>query len=665
MPRALGWLKRLAQAVLVAVVVAGVVDTLWRFGLLSWADNYVSDTWHFVRPAEDPADLPVVLIAIDDETLKKIDDPLVFWSPHLAVGIQNLHAAGASVVGLDVLFTVSGEDWLSRNMVTEDFLRATEHVEDVPELDDISMKARNWDGPMRMVIAMGKVVLVGFVAPDPTPKQLCESKMKEFSALLPSQQSHSGYSNLSEDTDGVVRRARPVIFPETEALTPETRKQFHCPALQFGLVMVLHHLQQDLLADGWNLPGRAITRADRYRVPIHFAGPRGTFPSVPFWKVAAGELSDEERALIAGRVAIIGTSHTGDQDIWMTPYDRIAGEERRRMPGMEVQANVVNTLISGTVVRELNGLVRGALFLGLGLGLAIVFSFASLRVSGLIVVLQAICWPSIGYFLFSYVHVILPAASMGFLGLAVFGAVYAARFSGEEQERRHLRQVFSRYVSDDVVGEILSSPEKLGLGGVSREITILFSDIRNFTTISEQLEPEEVVEMLNEYFARACPHILENRGRVDKFIGDAVMAVFGAPVHQEDHARQALRAATGMSKECDAFKTWMKERFPDRDLPEFDIGIGIHTGPAVAGNIGFDRVTEYAVIGDAVNTASRLEGLTKQLGVRTVLSRQTLEAAGRGIQTGEKMEVPVKGRVEPVEVLEFISMSTITLPERA
>jgi len=653
MNTALGLLKRLLQAVIVALVVALAVETLWRVGLLSWADNYVSDTWHYLRPAESPDDLPVVLIAIDDETLDEIVDPMVFWSPHLAGAIDNLHAAGASVVGLDVLFTVSGEEWLSRNMVTPDFLKATEEVEGIDELDQLAMTARTWDQPLRSTLHQGKVVMVGFVAPNPTRKDPCKSKMKEFSALLPSRQSHSGYSSLSEDSDGVVRRVRPIMDPEPEPQPRDGRKRSKCPALQFGLVLVLHHLGLDPLDDAWDLPGHTIDRVDNARSPIHFAGPRGTFPSVPFWKVAKGELTEAERALINGRVALIGTTHSGDQDIWMTPYDRMAAQDRMRMPGVELQANIVNTLISGTVVRELNAWMRGGLFLGLGLVFGVLFSFASMRVSGLLMVLQALTWPLFGYFVFSGVHVILPAASMGFLGLLVFGAVYAVRFSGEEKERRFLREVFSRYVSDDVVGEILSSPEKLGLGGAGREITILFSDIRNFTPMCEELEPEEVVEMLNAYFAMVCPHILENRGRVDKFIGDAIMAVFGAPVHSDDHARQALKAALGMSRDCDRFRLWLKQRFGDRDLPEFDIGIGVHTGLAVVGNIGFDKVTEYAVIGDAVNTASRLEGLTKQMKTRILISRQTAIAAGMGRQEGTGMHLNVKGRAEAVEVVRF------------
>ena len=659
-------LRRIAQTVAVALLMAVVVEGMWRAEMLRWADNYVADRWLSIREPVAQADLPVVLISIDDQSLVEITDPMVFWGPHIGHAIDNLRVNGATVVGIDLGFPVSGEDWLHENVFTDELLSAATAIENVPALDAAIMKTRTWDMPLRATLFQGDSVMVVLANPDETDRENpCIVPMNEFASMLPSAQSNMGYSNLGEDSDAVIRRFRPFVLPEPADLKLDSavRNRFPCPTLHLATVLALHHLDLDFNANNWDLPGRAMSRSMEGEIPISYAGPRGTFPSIPFWKVAKGELTEDEKALIQDRIAIIGTSYLGAHDLWISPYDRFHADSRFRMAGFEVQANAVTTLVRGLIITEPNEIGRLSLFGGMGLIFGLIFSFASMRPSAIIAVLQALAWPLVGAWVYQTYQLVLPTASMAFQGLAVFGAVYAVRFSGEERERQFLRQVFSRYVSDEVVGEILNSPHGLGLGGVNREITILFSDIRNFTTISEKLEPEEVVEMLNEYFSRACPHILENRGRVDKFIGDAVMAVFGAPVHQEDHARWALRAATGISKECDAFKKWMIERFPDRDLPEFDIGIGIHTGSAVAGNIGFDRVTEYAVIGDAVNTASRLEGLTKKLGVRMVLSRQTLDAAGPGIKTGESIQVNVKGRAEAIEVLEFLGIDAVNLED--
>jgi len=183
-------------------------------------------------------------------------------------------------------------------------------------------------------------------------------------------------------------------------------------------------------------------------------------------------------------------------------------------------------------------------------------------------------------------------------------------------------------------------------------VTVLFSDIRNFTTMSASLSPPEVVEMLNIYFSRACEPILKQGGMVDKFIGDAVMAVFGAPAPQPDHARRAVAAALAMMEKAKGFQAWMEQRFPDRGFNNFRVGVGLHSGEAIIGNIGTPKRFEFTAIGDTVNTASRLEGLTKRLGWGIVASERTVEAAGPGVVTGGRQEVQVKGRQEPVVVVE-------------
>jgi adenylate cyclase len=239
------------------------------------------------------------------------------------------------------------------------------------------------------------------------------------------------------------------------------------------------------------------------------------------------------------------------------------------------------------------------------------------------------------------------------VGLALsFLGTLAVRLTGEERLRRHLRQIFSRYVADEVVDKLLAAGKLPDLGGEALTITVLFADIRNFTAISERLHPHEVVEMLNAYFSLICEPILENGGTVDKYIGDAVMAVFGAPAPQADHARRALATACAMAAKAGDFQAWMSRQFAGRDLPDFHIGIGLHTGLAVVGNIGSPKRLEYTCIGDTVNIASRLESLTKELGWTIIASEQVIEAAGPGVETGEKWESRLKGKEKAVWVYE-------------
>jgi adenylate cyclase len=203
---------------------------------------------------------------------------------------------------------------------------------------------------------------------------------------------------------------------------------------------------------------------------------------------------------------------------------------------------------------------------------------------------------------------------------------------------------------------LLAEDRKLDLAGEMKEVTVLFSDIRGFTTLSEKLTAHEVVEMLNAYFTRVCEPILAEGGTLDKYIGDAVMAVFGSTVSYPDHARRGLKAALGMQKEADGFKEWMLKRFPDRGLGEFRIGVGLYTGQALVGNIGAPKRLEFATIGDTVNAASRLEGATKEMKVVIAAAETTVKAAGEGVRVGKIETLTVKGRSEPIRVYEILGV---------
>ena len=231
------------------------------------------------------------------------------------------------------------------------------------------------------------------------------------------------------------------------------------------------------------------------------------------------------------------------------------------------------------------------------------------------------------------------------------------RLTGEERQRDELLKAFGRYVSDEVVDLLLRSGRKLNLGGESVEISVLFMDIRNFTTMSEVLKPEEVVAMLNAFFTRAVTAVTEQGGMVDKFLGDGMMAIFGSPVPHADHARRAAAAALGIEAAAQEFTAWVSENLGDKDIPDFAIGVGVHTGEAVTGNVGAPNRMQFTAIGDTVNTSARLEGLTKQLGVRVVISQAVVDAIGaEHLQLGMTKEMFVKGRVVAVMVHELIAL---------
>ncbi len=243
---------------------------------------------------------------------------------------------------------------------------------------------------------------------------------------------------------------------------------------------------------------------------------------------------------------------------------------------------------------------------------------------------------------------ILPAAS---LGLAfVFTAAYS--YATEGRQKQAIRTMFSRYMSDEVISHLLEHPEKVRLGGERRRLTLFFSDLAGFTGLSEFLQPEELVQLLNEYLSAMTDIILEERGTVDKYEGDAIMAFWGAPLPLQDHALRACRAALRQQAALDS----LNRQFEEIGWPRLHCRIGLHTGEAVVGNLGSRKRFDYTVIGDTVNLASRLEGLNKFYGTSILASETTVGECGGAIEFQELDWVAVKGRATPVGI--FTPMSS-------
>ena len=231
--------------------------------------------------------------------------------------------------------------------------------------------------------------------------------------------------------------------------------------------------------------------------------------------------------------------------------------------------------------------------------------------------------------------------------LALFGGVgYQYFFEG--REKRKMKRLFGQYVSKDVYDQLVANPDLARLGGQRRQMTVLFSDIRGFTTVSEKGQPEEIVAILNEYFTRMVEIVFAHKGTLDKFVGDMVMALFGAPLDDQDHAEHAVDAALEMIRELNR----LNEKWAAEGRPALDIGIGISTGPMIAGNIGSEAIMSYTVIGDSVNLGARLESLNKEYGTRIIISEATREALPGRYQFRPLGDVVVKGKTRPVAIFE-------------
>ena len=213
---------------------------------------------------------------------------------------------------------------------------------------------------------------------------------------------------------------------------------------------------------------------------------------------------------------------------------------------------------------------------------------------------------------------------------------------------RKMKRLFGQYVSKDVYEQLVDNPDLARLGGQRREMTVLFSDIRGFTTVSEKGQPEEIVATLNEYFTRMVEIVFEHKGTLDKFVGDMVMALFGAPLDDPRHAEHAVDAALKMISELNA----LNRKWTSEGRPPLDIGIGISTGSMIAGNIGSEAIMSYTVIGDAVNLGARLESLNKEYGTRIIISEATRDALPGRYVLRPLGDVVVKGKTRPVAIFE-------------
>ena len=618
-------LRKTARIFLLATllgVAAG--EVAHRSGAAARADLYYFDLWHRLagerfRPER------TALVVIDEPTLAEYRDiPLAFWTPLFARASARLREAGATVIGFDFLFSASAENWIAQLPLAE------------------PAAAQNYGLEFRNEIATAKLVLAASRVPVPGDADEFLLPAPEYVLAVPQLDiaRHVALVDLISDADGGVRR-----FQAAPALRlAKDVKPSEAPAHSFAALIAAR------------ISGRDSPRDARERL-ITFAGPPGTFPSVPLKALLAdGALQTPAVQALRGKAVIVGANFPGMNDVHLTPYASGAfGLSGRLMAGAEVHANIAEALIAGRETVPVDAVARLAIALLLAGGATLAFRVLSPWLGLGALALAAAATAGIGYAFFRG-SVAFPAAALQ-AGLgAAYLAAYGSRLTREERERTRIRNMFKRYLSPQVVEELVSSPSLPELGGTLRNVTVLFSDIRNFTSISEKLSPGETVEMLNAYFEHACAAVQEHGGTLDKFIGDAIMAEFGTPAAQPDHARRALRAALAMARAAREFRGWMGARFGARGLPEFDIGVGVHTGDAIVGNIGSSHRLDYTAIGDTVNTASRLESATKSLGCAVVASRSTIEAAGPGIRTGKADRIQVKGRDQPVEVFEVLGV---------
>ena len=369
-------------------------------------------------------------------------------------------------------------------------------------------------------------------------------------------------------------------------------------------------------------------------------------------QLLSGEKPTVDPALFKGKIVFVGLTASGLVDVFQTPFD---SRGQGKMPGIQMHASVADSILSNRFITPAGNRARmlTTVFTAVVVGLlAAFFPFTAAAVASAAVM---IAWALYAWFSFksgAWVNMTQPLMGMG---LALFSGT-AYQYFVEGKEKRVVKKLFGRYVSKDVYEQLLEHPESAELGGARREMSVLFSDIRGFTSVTEKGDPEDLVAQLNEYFSRMVEIVFRHHGTVDKFVGDMVMALYGAPLDDSGHAEHAVATAVDMVRELGELnRKWAAE-----NRAQLDIGIGINSGDMIAGNIGSSSIMSYTVIGDNVNLGSRLESLNKEYRTRIIISDATRGRLTGAYEIAPLGEVVVKGKTRPVAIFEVKVPSPVT-----
>ena len=454
----------------------------------------------------------------------------------------------------------------------------------------------------------------------------------------------AGFVNNIRDKDGTVRRMPMAI---------EYGGAFYMP---IGLAVALASRGKTgdtrylAGADTLTAMGTAIPLGPGASLSLDVLG-KGELPRVSAADVLDGRVP---AATLAGKLVFVGFTNSAFDKV-ETPFDS-------RADGIELHATLAENLLTGHLMRLAGS--RSALLATLGLcALVVAAQLRRIRrhawAPPLLAVAGIAAYVVVAQLAFRH-GLILQVAAPGVLSVLVLAAATIGGLATEGREKAHLRAVFSQYVSRAVVDRIVEDPGRMKLGGERKELTVLFSDIRSFSAFAEGMRPEELASFLGEYLTPMTELVLDSGGTLDKYIGDAVMAFWAAPVDMPDHAARACEVALRMQEALvDLNKKWSAE-----GKPAIAIGIGLNTGPMAVGNMGSAARFEYTALGDQVNLASRLEGLTKEYGVGVLVGESTAKAAGSGFVFREVDVVRVKGRASAAPVFELIGRAGTRIDPR-
>lgn len=375
---------------------------------------------------------------------------------------------------------------------------------------------------------------------------------------------------------------------------------------------------------------------------INYYGPNGTFKYISATDVISGNVPKED---LKGKIVLIGATATATHDLHTTSYGPLN-------PGVEIHATVIENIINRDYLQRPAWIpmLDISITIGVGLLLGLIGLYFKAFATALLLLVGIGGYMATDYLLFSRYGLSVNSVYPVFIQIFVYFSITLYRFMFEEKEKRFIKEAFSQYLAPAVVDRLVDNPQLLKLGGERKVLTAFFSDVAGFSSIAEQLEAEELVDLLNMYLTDMTEIIIKYEGTVDKYEGDAIIAFFGAPLSFEDHAARTCLAAIDMQKRL----AELREKWKRDGKHQLFMRIGMNTGQVVVGNMGSINRMDYTMMGDSVNLAARLEGVNKQYQTSTMISQFTYEMAKNDIEARELDSIRVVGKKEPIKIYELL-----------
>lgn len=604
------------------------------FGILSYTnfwqnlEHKASDVFFLLRGTQQISD-NIVIVEIGDDTFNTLNERWPFPREFHAKLIENLEQAGARQIIFDIEFTER------TNINSDSKLAAT-----IAKYDNI--------------ILSGKLIRTKY------NNSVREQLLSPIQMLMQTG-TKWGTVNISADPDGFVRRYELFQHRGEEI-------KLSIGALAIAQLNKIDPLSEDVqnYAKFFKIGKDLIPKVTSKSMLINFYGPAKTFNTFDFSDVIDDstfttnfeqeiETELDQYYKIAenfkDKIVLIGLTSVEFHDTHHTPF---FSENKQLMPGVEIHANFLETVIRNDYLHKVTFIPYFLLFILLTLLLFLFNSSIRPTISIFINIALILGYLGLSYFLFNNKNFLIPILEVPLLVFIVYIIGLVMQYVQTVKERKFIKQAFGQYIAPELVEELISDPKKLEYGGSQKEVTVLYSDIVSFTPYTESHTPKETVDILREYLTEMVKIITENKGTLDKFVGDEIVAIFGAPVELEDHAYWACKAAMEMRNRM----TELQDKWDSEKRDPFEIGIGINTGVVTVGNLGSEQIFDYTAIGDNMNAGARIEALTRDYETKhnIIISESTYEKVVDKVNARFIDDATVKGKKDIIRIYELINI---------